>query len=202
METVKKVFSSIFLVIVLFTNSVFAGNEEGKVLASDKFAYSLHSIKNSLKIHFTFDNESGQEVKINIFDQQGQAVKTDLLKSKNSMVDYDLEESGKGIYQIEVKAGEFKSTQTFAVGMEVEANPFYAVLEDLEDKNLNIKYENGVKGVYIRLVDANETIVYSEKTNDEANYSRRFDLSDLKKGKYLLQVFYEDQMVEKTYEIE
>lgn len=202
METVKKVFSSIFLALVLFTNLAFADHEEGKVLASEKFAYSLHSSKNSLKIHFTFDNESGQEVKVRIFDQEGEEVKTDLLKSKKSEVDYDLEQSGKGVYRIEVKAGKFKSTQTFAVGMEVESNPFYAVLDDLQDKNLNIKYENGVKGVYIRLVDEKETIIYSEKTNDEANYSRKFDLSGLKKGKYLLQVFHEDQIVEKAYEIE
>ncbi|TAE00460.1 MAG: hypothetical protein EAZ97_05720 [Bacteroidetes bacterium] len=206
MKTIKKVFSPIILALFLVVNSAFAFDGtpkkgESKVTVSEKFAYSLYTLKNSFKIRFAFDNESGEEVKVKIFDEQGHRLHADWSKSTMARRSYDLEQVGKGIYKIEVKVGEFETTQTVAFGINLDAAPFQANFSDLNDSHVNVRYENGSKGVYIRLVDEKENVVYSEKTEDEANYSRKFNLSRLAKGKYTMQVVYEDKTVEKVYEI-
>jgi hypothetical protein len=204
----NKIASQIFalvLVALVSVQSVFAFGEvetnAGRVIASDKFAYSLYAVNNTEKFRFAFDNEEGKDVTVKIFDSKGELLFVDKVKGKTELKrDYDLSNYGKGVYLIEVASDNFKAVNKVAVNTRLESKPFVAYLSPaVKDGAIKVAYENSAEGVYINIKDGFGALVYSEINTDMSNFSRKYNLSSLRKGSYTVEIVHGDKVVTQNY---
>jgi hypothetical protein len=177
--------------------------EESKVVALEKFAYSVYSIKDKTKFRLAFENQDAQQVVVRIFDNRNRLVHTDRLKRKTALKrDYNLSEVGKGQYRMDIRCGEFTASNTLYVGMQPVAGKFDAYLShSLKQGKMQIAFQNATEDVYVTLTDANGVIHYSEHLVDSPNFARRYDLSRLRPGEYTMSVTMGDKTMEQTYRL-
>ncbi len=89
----------------------------GKVVAAEKFAYSLYAINETTKFRLAFENQQGSAVSVKVYDEKGMLVFTDNIKNATEMKrNYDLAELGRGVYTVEISSGDFKTANRIAVG--------------------------------------------------------------------------------------
>ena len=207
----RKLFAILFAVATLFTTSAFAnngkddkGNDLQTVTTSEGFAYSLYAVKESLKFRLNFENQEGNNVIVNIYDANGALTFSETIRrEKAARRNYDLSPVGKGIYKVEIIAGDFKTTREVGVGVKVNQAAFNAYLsKSLNEGSLKIAYQNGdTDGVNIVLRDEKGNIVYDEYSTNE-QYSRKFNLSKLSKGTYIVSVTSGKKTVEQEYKLQ
>lgn len=207
MKTISLKISALLLLLVASFNTVQAKkvdpSESPKVLAADKFAYSLYAIHQSNKFRLSFVNELGSRVSVKVFDQAGKLVYTDNIKNATELKrNYDLGQLGQGIYTVEISNGEFKTADRVAVGgAKLSATAFNAYISpNLTEGAFKVAYQGGAEGVYITVKDSKGTILYSER-NESDNFARRYNLSSLQSGSYTVNVESGDKSVEQTYVI-
>lgn len=204
MKTLKN-FIAIFFAAVLAINTAFAndGANNGKgVVAAEKFAYSLYSINQTLKFRLAFDNEAATDVSVRILDSEGSVVFVERLKGISELKrNYDLASVGKGIYTVEINAGDFKASQKVAVGgAKLSATTFNAYVSPaLASGMFRVAYEGGAEGVYITVKDQKGAILYSEHNTELDNFSRRYSIGNLPAGEYTVSVSSGSKTVEQTY---
>ncbi len=209
----KNLFAFLFAVVVLSTNT-FAktatddknGIDEKVTITSDadKFAYSIYAVKESLKFRLNFENGDGTPVTINIYDAQSKLVFTETVRNHTvSYRNYDLTERGRGIYKVEIIDGDFTAVEEVGVGVKINQGEFNAhISKTLKEGSLKIAYQNGSpEGVNIVLRDEKGNIVYDELSAKE-QYSRKFNLSKLSKGTYIMSVTSGKKTVEQVYNIQ
>lgn len=213
MKTLVKDFFVIALAVVCLVmgNTVFAksngnvgGTEPQVVKAEGKFAYSVYALKSALKIRLNFDNESHEMVNVKLYDAKNNLVHQDKLKNENLRRAYDVQNIGEGVYRLEISAGDYTSTSEVVVGNAIAKNTaFNAYVSKLsENKRITVAYQNAAEGAYVTLVDSNETILYSERTEANEVSVRKLDLSNLNKGTYTVRISSGEKTVSKTYEIQ
>ncbi len=213
MKTLVKDFFVIALALVCLVmgNTVFAksnnntGETEPQVVkAEGKFAYSVYSLKSALKIRLNFNNEDHELVSVKLYDAQNNLVHQERLSNETLRRAYDVKNVGEGIYRLEISAGDYTSTSEVVVGnakgKKAEFNAYVSNLS--EAKKITIAYQDAVEGAYVTLVDSNETILYSEKTEANETSVRKLDLSHLSKGTYTVRVSSGEKTVSKTYKIQ
>jgi hypothetical protein len=175
----------------------------GKVVAAEKFAYSLYAITETNKFRLAFENEQGSTVSVKVYDQKGTLVFTDNIKNATALKrNYDLAELGRGVYMVEISNGDFKTSNRIAVGG-AQLNPvaFNAyVSPSLAEGAFKVAYQGGSEGVYITVKDSEGVILYSERAESD-NFARRYNLSGLKSGNYTVSVESGEKVVEQTYTI-
>jgi hypothetical protein len=206
----RNLFAILFAVTVLFGSSAFANtttdDKDGittVVTASDKFAYSIYAVKETLKFRLNFENEDATPITVKIYDSQGQLVFTDLIKKQVSAHrNYDLSEKGKGVYKVEIIDGDFRAVQEIGVGMRTPQGEFNAYIsKTLSEGSLKIAYQNGnPDGVNIVLRDEKGNIMYEELSANE-QYSRKFNLSKLNRGTYTMSITSGKKTVEQVYNV-
>jgi len=207
----KNLFAFLLAVAVLFGANAFAktstddknGITENKVVATEKFAYSLYAVKASMKFRLNFENQDGSPITVKIYDTQGKLAFTETLKNQTSAHrNYDLSETGKGIYKVEIIDGDFTAVQEVGIGVSINQGEFKAyVSKTLSDGSLKVAYQNGSSdGVNIVLRDEKGNVVYDELSANE-QYSRKFNLSKLSKGTYIISVTSGAKTVEQAYNV-
>lgn len=207
----KNLFAFLLAVAVLFGANAFAktttddknGIIENKVVATEKFAYSLYAVKESMKFRLNFENEDGSPITVKIYDAQGKLAFVETLRNQTAAQrNYDLSETGKGIYTVEIIDGDFKAVQEIGVGVKVQQGEFNAYLsKTLNEGSLKVAYQNGSPdGVNIVLRDEKGNVVYDKLSANE-QYSRKLNLSKLRKGTYTVSVTSGAKTVEQRYSI-
>jgi hypothetical protein len=208
MKTISlKIFALLFIVIASF-NLAQAKNvdpaESPRVVAADKFAYSLYAINQTNKFRLSFVNELGSRVSVKVYDQEGALVYVDNIKNATELKrNYDLGTLGRGVYTVEISNGEFKTAERVAVGgAKLNQVAFNAYISpSLTDGAFKIAYQGGAaEGVYITVTDANGTILYSEHSESD-NFARRYNLASLKPGSYSVSVASGEKSLEQTFMI-
>lgn len=212
MKTLSKNLFILFLsVVTLFGGSTFANTNtddkngaDTKVVATEKFAYSLYAIKESLKFRLNLENEDKTPVTVNVYDAQGKLAFSETIKWQTKVYrNYDLSALGKGIYKVEIIDGDFVATQEIGIGVNAKLGEFNAYIsKTLNEGSLKIAYQNGdSEGVNIVLRDEKGNVVYDELSANE-QYSRKFNLSKLSKGTYTMSVTSGKKTVEQVYKIQ
>ncbi|WP_282056123.1 T9SS type A sorting domain-containing protein [Maribacter luteus] len=84
-----------------------------------------------------------------------------------------------------------------ALGMANEMD--LRISTDKESKTLLFKYDNSTTDAELRFVDGEGNVIFTESLEDNAEYSKKFNLSTLKAGIYFLEV--EDAVKETAYTI-
>jgi hypothetical protein len=207
MKTISlKIFALLFIVIASF-NLAQAKNvdpsEAPRVVAADKFAYSLYAINQTNKFRLSFVNELGSRVSVKVYDQQGTLVYVDNIKNATELKrNYDLGTLGRGVYTVEISNGEFKTAERVALGgAKLTPVAFNAYISpSLTDGAFKIAYQGGTEGVYITVNDSNGTILYSEHSQSD-NFARRYNLASLKPGSYSVNVLSGDKSMEQVFVI-
>jgi hypothetical protein len=208
MKTISlKIFALLLLTIASFNLALAKDGDpaEGpRVVAADKFAYSLYAISQTSKFRLAFVNELGSQVSVKVYNQDGTLVYIDNIKNATELKrNYDLSSLGRGVYTVEISNGEFKTAERVAVGG-AKLNPvaFHAyVSPSLASGSFKVAYQGGAQeGVYITVQDANGVILYSEHSESD-NFARRYNLSSLKPGSYTVNVSSGDKSLEQSYVI-
>ncbi len=75
------------------------------------------------------------------------------------------------------------------------------VSPEITDGLIKAAYEGNNEGVYLSITNKNGAVIYSERTGIQSNFTRRYDLSKLPKGKCTLQVLHGEKNIEQTYEV-
>ncbi len=207
----RNLFAVLFSVAVLFGSSAFANTTTDDkngittvVTTSDKFAYSIYAVKETLKFRLNFENEDGTPITVKIYDSKEQLVFTETIKKQTAAHrNYDLSENGKGIYKVEIIDGDFRAVQEIGVGMRASQGEFNAYIsKTLSEGSLKIAYQNGSsEGVNIVLRDEKGNVMYEELSANE-QYSRKFNLSRLNKGTYTMSITSGKQTVEQVYNVQ
>ncbi|WP_218944463.1 T9SS type A sorting domain-containing protein, partial [Maribacter luteus] len=73
------------------------------------------------------------------------------------------------------------------------------ISSDKESKTLLFKYDNSTTGAELRFVDGEGNIIFTESLEDNAEYTKKFNLSSLESGVYFLEV--EDAIKETAFTI-
>ncbi|MDV7139425.1 hypothetical protein R3X28_11085 [Maribacter sp. TH_r10] len=84
-----------------------------------------------------------------------------------------------------------------ALGMANEMD--LRISSDKESKTLLFKYDNSTTGAELRFVDGEGNIIFTESLEDNAEYTKKFNLSSLESGVYFLEV--EDAIKETAFTI-
>ncbi len=205
MKTLSSKIFAIILFAVASINTASAKDidpkEVGSVVAADKFAYSLYSINETTKFRLAFVNEQGSNVSVKVYSEAGKMVYVDNIKGHTELKrNYDLSELGRGIYTVEISNGEFVTSNRIAVGgAQLNATPFSAYISpSLIDGAFKVAYQGGAEGVYVTVKDANDTLLYSER-NENDNFARKYNISSLKAGSYTVTVDNGSKTLEQTY---
>jgi Secretion system C-terminal sorting domain len=204
----KTIASKIFAIILFAVASInitvakdIDPNLAGRVVAAEKFAYSLYAINATNKFRLAFNNELGSPVSVKVYDQAGEMVYVDNIKGQTELRrNYDLSQLGRGIYTVEISNGEFKTSDRIAVGgAKLNPTPFNAYISPaLIDGSFKVAYQGGDQGTYITVKDANGTLLYSER-NESENFARKYNISTLKTGTYTVSVETNEKSVEQTF---
>jgi len=207
----KSLFALLLSFATLFCSNTFANTNtddkngaDAKVVATEKFAYSLYAVKESLKFRLNFDNENGTPITVKIYDTQGKIAFSETIRQQTKLArNYDLAELGKGIYKVEIISGDFVTTQEVGVGIRANLGEFNAYIsQTLSEGSLKVIYQNGNSdGVNIVLRDEKGNVVYDELSANE-QYSRKFNLSKLSRGTYIMSVTSGKKTVEQVYKIQ
>ncbi len=211
MNTLKLKFSPIILFVALlfgqttFASSTHDGEEKLiKVTETQNFAYNVYAFRNALKFKLAFQNASEEKIVIKILDQTGKLVHKEVLKNQENLNrNYDLSKVGAGIYKVEIEMGELKAENEIAVGLSDNQldNTFQAYISPVIRQNtIRVFYKNGAD-VNISMRDAQGNIVYQDSTKDANMYAKKYDVSSLKKGTYVLSLTSGDKTIEKIYSI-
>lgn len=177
--------------------------EDNMVVALEKFAYSVYSIKDQLKFRLAFENESAQQVWVRIFDSKSRLLFTDHLGKKTALKrNYDVAGVGKGEYRMVISCGQFNSSNQLFIGINPVQGKFEAHLSHgLKAGKMQIAFQNATDDVYVTLSDASGVIHYSEHLVGEANFARRYDLSRLRPGQYTMSLSTGDKTLEQIYQV-
>lgn len=201
----KQFIKSAFIALAAtFISSASFAAEPPSVKALEKFAYSAYAPQGQKKIRLAFENSTGEAISVRIYDQKNQLVYAEKLKNIDQIRrDYVFaEELAKGIYRVDLRAGEFTGSSTLGVGI-TSGKKFSAyVSPKITDGAIKVAYDGNSEGVYLSITDKNGAVIYSERTGTQSNFARRYDLSKLPKGKYTLQVFHGEENIEQTYEVQ
>lgn len=201
----KQFIKSAFVALAAtFISTTSFAAEPPSVKALDKFAYSAYVPQGQKKIRMAFENSTGEAISVRIYDQKNQLVYSEKLNNIDKMRrDYIFaDELAKGVYRVDLRAGEFTGSSTLGVGM-VSGKKFSAyVSPKITDGLIKVAYEGNNEGVYLSITDKNGAVIYSERTGNQSNFTRRYDLSKLPKGKYTLQVLHGEENIEQTYEVQ
>ncbi|MDV7139428.1 T9SS type A sorting domain-containing protein [Maribacter sp. TH_r10] len=73
------------------------------------------------------------------------------------------------------------------------------IISDKESKTLLFNYDNSTTDAELRFVDSEGNVIFTESLEDNAEYSKKFNLSTLKSGIYFLEV--EDAIKETAFTI-
>lgn len=207
----KNLFAILFAVAVLLSSSAFANtttdDKDGiptVVTTSDKFAYSIYAVKETLKFRLNFENEDGTPVTVKIYDSKGEMIFAETIKKQTSSHrNYDLSEKGQGVYKVEIIDGDFRAVQEIGVGIRASEGEFNAYIsKTLSEGSLKIAYQNGnPDGVNIVLRDEKGNVMYEELSANE-QYFRKFNLSKLNKGTYTMSITSGKKTVEQVYSVQ
>jgi Domain of unknown function (DUF3244) len=204
MNSFHKIYALAVLVLTFATQSVFASNGENdqKIKASEKFAYSLYATQKGLHLRLNFDNEEGQKVKVRLFDPQGHLIHQESLTNKHLRRDYNLEDAGKGHYKVQIITEDETFDKELNVGIKTNSQAFQAYMSpELADGQVRLSFQNASEAVYIRILDAEGSILYSEVAESNDGYARKFDLSHLQKGTYSLELSCGEKTIEHVYTV-
>lgn len=207
----KNLFAILFAVAVLLSSSAFANtttdDKDGiptVVTTSDKFAYSIYAVKETLKFRLNFENEDGTPVTVKIYDSKGEMIFAETIKKQTSSHrNYDLSAKGQGVYKVEIIDGNFRAVQEIGVGIRASQGEFNAYIsKTLSEGSLKIAYQNGnPDGVNIVLRDEKGNVMYEELSANE-QCSRKFNLSKLNKGTYTMSITSGKKTVEQVYNVQ
>lgn len=212
MKTVLKPVVFVFFLLAL-AHAVLAGNDErrnevapekdNKVVALDKFAYSLYAVSDKSKMRLAFENLSQEDVVVKIYNNDNALIHSERhRKTEGLKRDYIMSEIGNGSYRMDIKCGDFVASRQVSIGMTANAGPFVAhVSHVVKDGKIQVAYQNGQEGVYIALTNQNGAVLYTERTEAQSNFARRYDLSRLQPGEYTMTVICGSKTIEQTYVI-
>jgi methionine-rich copper-binding protein CopC len=189
-------FSTLFIVAVfMFTNTHFAtANPTNEAPATNsKIEIKGSDIEKALLIEFS--NIKEEDVTISIMNNEGATVHTDKAKSiKAFSKKFNLSSLEKGEYTLKVTLEHCKITQLFEVTKkgiivkETNRKEVYAPTIKEEDHKFDIIIPT-IKNKYSVLVlDANGNTVFEETQKGLTQLNKRYNMTNLTKGEYLLQV--------------
>lgn len=179
--------------------------DTSKVIAAEKFAYGMYAIKESMKIRLAFENSAGSKVTVRITDAQGNVLHREELRNMTKMKrNYDLSSFGKGVYTVDITAGEFRTSNKVAVGGAQLTKAAFAayISSEVKDGFVKVAFANAEEPVYIKIADRNGAVLYSEVSEGNQNYARRFKVSALQKGEYVLSISHGDKTLSQFYGIQ
>lgn len=177
--------------------------EPPSVKALEKFAYSAYAPQGQKKIRMAFENGTGEAISVRIYDQSNRLVYSEKLKNIQQMRrDYVFaDDLASGVYRVDLRAGEFTGSSTLGVGTAAYKKFSAYVSPKIMDGAIKVAYDGNSEGVYLSITDANGAVIYSEQTGNQSSFARRYDLSQLPKGKYRLLVLHGNESIEQTYEV-
>jgi len=202
MKSLVKDFSIIgVVVLMLLAGGAFAGNNPPKIKAESHFAYSIYAIQKSFKFRLAFENPDAERVNVAIYDQSGKKIFGENMSNTNLKRDYNLSELGTGSYTIKLKVGEFESSRQIELGKKPEKIAFKSYISPKlnEKQGFQVAYENNGESVYVTITDQNGVILYSEQTEGDSYFSKRFNLSELKSGNYTVSLTCGDKTIERSF---
>lgn len=176
-----------------------------KIVAAEKFAYGMYAIKESMKIRLAFENSTGNKVTVRILDAKGTVVYREELRNMTEMKrNYDMSSFGKGIYTMDITAGAFNVSNKVAVGgAQLTKAAFAAYISpEVKDGSVKVSFANAEEPVYIKIADRNGAVLYSEISESNQNYARRFNVSALQKGEYVLSISHGEKTLSQLYSIQ
>jgi Secretion system C-terminal sorting domain len=192
----KLQFSILTLLAVLTFTNAFATfnhptNEE--TTTNTKVEIKGSEIEKSILIEFS--NIKEEDVTISIMNEEGATVHTDKAKNiKAFNKKFNLANLEKGEYTLKVTLEHCKITQLFEVtkkGIIVKENnrkEVYAPIIKEEDSKFDIIIPT-IKNKYSVLVmDSNGTTVFEDAQKGLIQLNKRYNMSNLSKGEYLLQI--------------
>ena len=167
------------------TNEAPATNSKVEIKGSD--------IEKALLIEFSNINE--EDVSITIMNDEGATVHTDKAKSiKAFSKKFNLTSLEKGEYTLKVTLEHCKITQVFEVTKkgiivkETNRKEVYAPIIKEDNSKFDVTISN-IKSKYSVLVlNANGDTVFEETQKGLTRLNKRYNMSNLAKGEYLLQV--------------
>jgi hypothetical protein len=189
-------FSTLFIVAVLmFTNTLFATNNPANEApaTNSKVEIKGSDIEKALSIEFS--NIKEEDVTISIMNEEGATVHTDKAKSiKAFSKKFNLTSLEKGEYTLKVTLEHCKITQVFEVTKkgiivkETNRKEVYAPIIKEEDSKFDINIPT-IKNKYSVLVlNASGDTVFEEVQKGVTQLNKRYNMTNLAKGEYLLQV--------------
>lgn len=214
MKTSKVNFAVLMLLVaVLFSNTIFASNDPTseeddavKITESEKFTYNVYAYKSALKFKVAFKNATEDLIRIQVLDQKGNVVHKDVLKNKEQLNrDYNMEQVGAGIYTVKIKMGDLETENQVALGVSDKSidKTFQAYVSPIiKDNAVRVFYKNGNQGVNISFTDAEGNTIYQESTSDNDMYAKKYNISKLKTGVYVLTLTSGDRTIEKIYNVQ
>lgn len=185
-----------FVVALLFTNISFATainptNEE--LPTNTKVEIKGSEIEKALVIEFS--NIKEEDVTISIMNEEGATVHTDKAKSiKAFNKKFNLANLEKGEYTLKVILEHCKITQVFEVtkkGIIVKENnrkEVYSPIIIEENGKFDITIPTIKNKCNILVLDSNGSTVFEEVQKGLTQLNKRYNMSNLAKGEYLLQI--------------
>jgi Secretion system C-terminal sorting domain len=189
-------FSLLSLVVILiFTNSTIATANPTNEAPSTNSKVEIKGSEIEKALSIEFSNIKEEDVTISIMNYEGATVHTDKAKSiKAFNKKFNLASLDKGEYTLKITLEHCKITQLFEVtkkGINVKENnrkEVYAPIIKEENSKFDIIIPT-IKIKYTVLVlDLNGNTVFEEAQKGITQLNKRYNMSNLTKGEYLLQV--------------
>jgi Secretion system C-terminal sorting domain len=192
----KLQFSFLSLLAVLtFTNTFATSNNptNEEPTTNTKVEIIGSEIEKSLLIEFS--NIKEEDVTVSIMNDEGATVHIDKAKNiKAFNKKFNLEKLEKGKYTLKVVRENCKTTQLFEVtkkGIVIKENDrkeVFAPIVKQEDSKFDVTISI-IKNKYnILVLDLNGNIVFEETQKGLNQLNKRYNMSNLTKGEYLLQI--------------
>lgn len=199
------------LVIMLFASSAFASATRmddipgsiPKIEEAQGFNYNIYAFKNALKFKLAFEGAHDEDVRVRIFDKSGNLVHKETLRNHSNINrNYDMTRVGAGIYKVEIEMGDLKAEHKVALGVSDNTDKtFQAYMSStIKDGAIRVFYKNG-KDVNITMRDTEGEVIYTETTNDTNMHAKKYNISALRKGTYVLTLTSGDRTIEKIYAV-
>ena len=200
-DTIATVMAITLAIVILTNGTIFAADgSDKKVKAENQVAVGIYSVENTLKFQFAYENKTGKNLTISIYNEAGERVQKNTFGNKEGKVRYDLSDIGQGEYTVKIKAGDFRTERKIGIGVELPSEFNAYISSKLTNGKITLAYENAQSGAYISLTDNKGAILYSEHTTLSAA-ARKLNLSALEAGTYNLQLTSGDKTVEKIYTV-
>ncbi|AFM05255.1 hypothetical protein Fleli_2905 [Bernardetia litoralis DSM 6794] len=196
MNSLKSIFIFTLVITLSFTSFTSAFADEDNIIATVK------ALPNSTKFILKFENEKQEKLKVKIYNSDLKLVFSEAIGSEAQIQRlYDMTAIGEGTYTVLIEGETYKEKRTVVIEGKLKNNFIATFSPKATNNKVFASIENNKGRVKLILTDLEDNILYEETINEEST-ERTFNLKDLDRGTYFLQIVGQDKTDYETYYID